>query len=136
MNDQEFNRQLNSMSHDLKLLWNPQKKLWGVYQVRAHSLVNAWGAPIEAKPWLLFDIVDERGHFRLPDQRDLRRAANSIYSAHRLWDKGGDWYTDRIEAQEAERSAKAKAKVADDLKAAAKEVKFHTSVILPKGARR
>lgn len=129
MNHLDFNRKLKSMAPDLELIFNPQKRLWGVYQLRSRHFVNAWNAPIDTKPWLLFDITDDRGNFRVFDQRDLARAAQSIYSAHQLWDKGGDWYADRLEDQEKARENRRALALKEQTRSVNREVKFLTNTV-------
>jgi hypothetical protein len=97
-NEISFNKALAQFSPDLKLLFNPETKHFGVYQVKS----NHFYAP-EQKPWLLFEIVDEFGVSRLPTQGDIQRAYESTKSAEKLWDKGGEWYINKIEDQEAKR---------------------------------
>lgn len=124
MNEKQFNDQLAKIAPDLRLLFNRERRLWGVYQVRARHIIMAG----PNKSWLLFDIVDEHKQFRLPNPTDLSRCAASVYSGHKMWERGTDWYIDRIEEQEAARSVAAKARTKETMLQAAKEVKFHTTV--------
>ena len=110
-NEVGFNRALKSFSPDLQMLFNTDTKRMGVYQLKsAHFEVAG------AKPWLLFEIVDEYGDPRLPNESDIARAYASTKSAERLWSKGGDWYTDSIEAQEEKRETAREAKLDEQIR--------------------
>lgn len=135
MDEARFNKELTKIAPDLRLLMNYERRRWGIYQVRSSHILTlaATGA---VKPWLLFLIEDDKGEFRLPDTRDLQRVVGSVTSAHKLWSKGGDWYADKIEAQEQARTDKSKADQEDTFKQAAKEVVYHTNVLKNRGTRK
>lgn len=103
MNDQVFNKELAKISKDMRLLFNPANRLWGIYQVRSSVMTNAWGAPIGSRPWKLWDCATEDGAFRLPDRNDLFRAHATAQAGKLLWSKGGDWYSDQLENQARDR---------------------------------
>lgn len=116
--DTGFNKALGELAPDLRLLFNPQTKLFGVYQVRTTLVL---GPDASLRPWKLFDIVDENGNPRLPNKADLNRAITSVYSARKLWDKGGDWYADQITAAEQAREQTSKDRTEATIRAAARE---------------
>lgn len=117
MNERDFNAQLNKLTKDLKLLFNHERKLWGVYQVRASHIIGV--GPADYRPWLLFDIETD-GRFRLPDNRDLIRVIRSRDSKIELERIGSEKYLGKIEDQEQARRDKVDAKSEDTIKQAAK----------------
>lgn len=135
MNETTFNKELTKIAPDLRLIFNHERRRWGIYQVRASHIITlqATGA---VKPWLLFLLEDDKGDFRLPDQRDLQRVVGSVASAHKLWSRGGDWYANRIESQEQARLDKSKADQEDLFGQAAKEAVYHTNVLRNRGTRK
>lgn len=117
MNERDFNHELNKLTRDLKLLFNHERKLWGVYQVRASHIIGV--GPADVRPWLLFDIETD-GHFRLPDNRDLIRVIKSRNSKIELERIGSKRYLGKIEDQEQARRGKTDAKTEDTIKQATK----------------
>lgn len=138
MDEQSFNKQLARIAPDLRLLYNNQRRLWGIYQIRARNIILTSGG--ETKPWLLWDVVDVDENnaktFRLPDNRDLGRAAASVSSGHAMWTRGNDWYNDKIEAQEQERIDAARQRTDTHLREAVRDHAFHTKVATNSTRRR
>lgn len=126
MNEQSFNKELAKIAPDLRLLFNKYKHLWGVYQVRGNHIQLLDNT--EAKPWLLWDIVDENKAFRLPDNRDLNRAMGSVVSGREAFSKGGEWYADKLDKMDQDNIDAARERTDTKVREAAREVKFHTTV--------
>ncbi len=126
MNEQSFNNELVKIAPDMRLLYDARMKLWGVFQIRSSTIIVPTGAD---RPFLLWHVTNDDGTFRLPDRRDLDRAAKSAASAHVGWRKGGDWYMDKIEAQEEARAEKRREASKDLVHQAAHEVRFHNGVV-------
>lgn len=128
MNEQSFNNELKKIAPDMKLLFDPEAKLWGVYQTR--QPIKGFLMPDSVRreyegslrPMLMWYCKDETGGFRLPDQSDLAQAVRSAYSGHVLWEKGGNAYTDKIESQEKAREEKKQAEQDDLFRQAAKDI--------------
>ena len=119
---------------DLRLLFNKRKHLWGIYQVRSNHILLI-DSQNPDKPWLLWDVTTESGEFRLPDRRDIVRAARSVASGREAFKKGGDWYADKLEAMEQANLDAARTRTDNKVRALASEVKFHTTVAINRSLR-
>lgn len=122
MNEQSFNKELTKIAPDLRLLFHPERKRWGIFQIRSSHILTL-DADREVKPWLLFMIEGPNGAFRLPDMRDLGRVANSVNWGHKLWDKGGDWYEQQLVAKEKAKTEAHNKKQEDLFNAAARDAR-------------
>ncbi len=131
MNDKAFNKELKKIAPDLELMYNPERKVWGVYQLKSKNFLMTG----PTKPWVLFDIVDAENNFRLPDHTDLGRAFASVSSGHVMWEKGSDWYMDKIEAQEKAREDVFNDKQWKMAKEVAHEVRERNKVIPSRSSR-
>jgi hypothetical protein len=119
MNDQAFNKELQSIAKDLELHFDAQVRKWGVYQMRSSHFVLSG----PNRPWLLFYIEDADGNFRLPDRRDFIRVVNTVNSSRVGWEKGGDWVADQLEAKAKAREDKLELAQQDRFSQASKAVR-------------
>lgn len=105
MNEGQFNIQLNKLNpeKDVQLLYDQERKRWGLYQVRARNIILA--GPQTVRPWLLWHCEEADGSFRLPDNRDLARFVQTVHSRNVLQEKGGDWYANKVDEAEARNNA-------------------------------
>lgn len=117
MNELDFNEELRKVAKDLVGQWDPRTKKWGVYQKTSYLLTSS-----PQRPWLMFNIEDDEGNPRLPDKRDIGRAARSVYAGHTLFKVGADEYVNRIEQNEADKKATRASQNDERVSWAAKEI--------------
>ena len=109
---------------DVKLFWDRQLGMWGVYQVRRQA--SHFILPSEHETYehlLLWWCKDKEGKYRPPNEEDIRNVVATVHRAQVAFQKGGDWLADQLDAQDKEREEKADANLHDKIHDISKDLK-------------
>ena len=97
---------------DVELFYDPQIKMWAVVQVRKTTggiitMDNLSGTKVE--PMIMWWCKNDKGTFRLPNEKDVADVVATVHRAQHWFDKGGDALADALDKQDqAKREAKDK----------------------------
>lgn len=58
------------------------------------------------KPYIMWYIKTNDGHFRLPNENDISDVIATRTRAEKVWEKGGDWLADHLDDQSKEKDRK------------------------------